>query len=214
VNRVHVFCEGQTEETFVKELMFDHFVTFGVFINPILVRTSRQGKGGVNTYAKIREQILRKCKEDTSSYVTMMIDFYRIPPDTPGQILMEKEFNPYRKVVSIEKAIGDDIGQPNFIPNVLLHEFEGLLFSDLEPFKDWFDEREVNSLFEESRDFESPEHVDDGMQTAPSKRILKNCASYDKIIHGTLIALEIGLDAIRGKCKHFDSWVSKLEHLG
>ncbi len=44
--RVYVMVEGQTEETFVRDLLYDHFQGRGVFLNPILLRTSAQGKGG------------------------------------------------------------------------------------------------------------------------------------------------------------------------
>jgi hypothetical protein len=46
MTRVHLFVEGQTEETFVRELLYDPLVNRGVFLNPILLRTSAQGKDG------------------------------------------------------------------------------------------------------------------------------------------------------------------------
>jgi len=54
MTRVHVFVEGQTEETFVRELLYDPLVHRGVFLNPILLRTSAGGRGGVVSYGKIR----------------------------------------------------------------------------------------------------------------------------------------------------------------
>jgi hypothetical protein len=36
---------------------------------------------------------------------------------------------------------------------------------------------------------------------------------YDKILHGPLIILEIGLEQIRRECQHFDSWLAELEKL-
>lgn len=62
--RVHVFVEGQTEETFVRELLYGYFIEKNIFLNPILVRTSTTGKGGVVSYAKIKPQLHRKCLED------------------------------------------------------------------------------------------------------------------------------------------------------
>ncbi|MTJ08497.1 MULTISPECIES: DUF4276 family protein [unclassified Anabaena] len=46
--RVNVFVEGQTEETFVRELLYAHFQRQNIYLNPILVRTSSTGKGGVD----------------------------------------------------------------------------------------------------------------------------------------------------------------------
>lgn len=51
--RVNVFVEGQTEETFVRELLYGYFQDKNIYLNPILVRTSTTGKGGVVSYAKI-----------------------------------------------------------------------------------------------------------------------------------------------------------------
>ncbi len=60
---------------------------------------------------------------------------------------------------------------------------------------------------------ETPEQINDGRTTSPSKRILSICDSYDKVAHGSLIALDIGLDTIRKQCRLFDAWVNKLEAL-
>lgn len=82
--RVHVMVEGQTEETFVRDVLYDHLQHHGVFLNPILLRTSTQGRGGVVSYAKVRPQLIRQCRQDTTATVTTMIDLYRLPGDFPG----------------------------------------------------------------------------------------------------------------------------------
>jgi hypothetical protein len=115
----------------------------------------------------------------------------------------------------VEKAFQQDIALPNFLANVIVHEFEGLLFSAPDAFADWFDEPGVVAeLTEIRRGFDSPEHINEGRETAPSKRILAVCDTYDKIAHGSLIALDIGLDAIRQECPLFDAWVGQVEALG
>ena len=50
MTRVHVFVEGQTEETFVRELLYGYLLRNNVYLNPILVRTSATGKGGIVRY--------------------------------------------------------------------------------------------------------------------------------------------------------------------
>jgi hypothetical protein len=35
----------------------------------------------------------------------------------------------------------------------------------------------------------------------------------DKTFHGPLLAMEIGLPAIRAACPRFDAWLTRLEHL-
>jgi hypothetical protein len=59
----------------------------------------------------------------------------------------------------------------------------------------------------------NPELINESPQTAPSKRILKICDSYDKVDDGILILKEIGLNKLRSECTHFNEWLTKLEGL-
>ena len=82
-------------------------------------------------------------------------------------------------------------------------------------FANWFDNDDVvDELTKIREQFLSPEHINDGSQTAPSKRILKVCHNYDKVAHGSLISLDIGLDTIRHQCPVFNQWILQLEALG
>ncbi len=211
--RVHVFCEGQTEETFVREVLQTYFNRIGIFLNAIVVRTSKTGKGGVNNYAKIKWQIENKCKEDTQSWVTTLIDFYGSTHDFPDKQASEALIDPYRKVQCLEQAFRADINQANFISNLLLHEYEALLFTDVSQFSNWFASDVVVELEQEKSAFESPEYINDSAETAPSKRIIRLCKGYDKPVHGAMIAMDIGLDKIRASCRHFREWLDKIEAL-
>ena len=211
--RVHVFAEGQTEETFVRELLFGYFVEQDIFVNPILVRTSRTGKGGLLRYAKIKPQLHRKCLEDQTSFVTTLFDLYHLPKDFPGQTNRPSTVDPLRVATHLERELGNDLGHANFLPNFVVHEFEGLLYSRTECFGDWFDRNVIPKLTSERSQFQTPEHINDGELTAPSKRILRHCPNYEKPLHGSLIAMDIGLDTIRRKCKHFDEWMTRISSL-
>ncbi|NEX20181.1 DUF4276 family protein [Thiorhodococcus mannitoliphagus] len=216
MTRVDVMVEGQTEETFVRELLYDPLVNRGVFLYPILLRTSAQGKGGVVSYGKVRSQVLRQCLSDASAKVTTMIDLFRLPKDFPEkQACAAAQL--YSRVDCLEQAFASDIGCGNFVPYLSVHEFEGLLFSDATRFANWFDEPEpLQQLNTVATGFQNPEHINDGAQTAPSKRIESSLGrlGYQKPVHGPLIAMDIGLDCIRAQCPHFDAWVTKLEGLG
>ena len=122
--------------------------------------------------------------------------------------------NSLEKVQTIVSEFKRDIDQLNFIPNLVLHEFEGLLFSDPVAFSKYFNEAEiVEKLMAIRQQFDSPEQINDGQQTAPSKRILSLCDRYEKVLHGTLIALDIGLATMRRECPFFDGWIKTLENL-
>lgn len=211
MSRVHVFCEGQTEDVFVREVLHPHLARLGVWLNPIIIRTGPQGRGGVSTYGKIKWQVKRKCQEDSSSWVTTLLDFYGLPTDFPSLVEAGPSFD---RAIAAEQAFQNDIDQTNFVANLVIHEFEGLLFSEPEAFGKWFDQPEVVSQLTTVRAlFPSPEHINDGAQTAPSKRILTICSDYDKPLHGSLVAMEIGLDTIRRECPKFDGWIRRLEAL-
>jgi hypothetical protein len=59
----------------------------------------------------------------------------------------------------------------------------------------------------------SPEEINDGPETHPSKRLAGLFPTYRKPLDGPQIAGRIGLPAIRAACKHFDAWLAKLEAL-
>ena len=63
---------------------------------------------------------------------------------------------------------------------------------------------------------DSPELIDDGQHSAPSKRIIEQIPAYKRLKTsvGPQMAADIGLRAIRLKCPHFDAWISRLEGLG
>ena len=184
-----------------------------IFLTPILIRTGRKGKGGVSSYGKIRKQIYRKCHQDKKSFVSTMFDYYGLPNDFPGKDKLPDTDDPIQKVTYLENEFKNDISLPNFIPNLLVYEFEALLFTKIEVFGQWFETSVVEKLAQVRDTFSTPEHINDNPKTAPSKRITELCPRYKKIYHGTHIALDTGLDLIRKDCHHFNEWLNRLERL-
>ena len=212
MTRVNIIVEGQTEETFVRDVLYAHFVQRNIFLNAIILRTSKYGRGGVSTYGKIRNDVLTRCKQDSSSIVTTMLDFYGLPSGFPG-LQSIPSGNIYTKANHLEKQFKLDINEQNFIPNLIIHEFEGLLYSNPEIFSGYFSS-EVTVLLQADRiAFESPEHINNNYETAPSKRIERHSRTYQKALHGPLIAKAIGIDVIRKECRHFNEWITALEAL-
>lgn len=214
--RVKIFVEGQTEETFVNEVLAPYFSERNIYLTPILAKTSKGHKGGIVSYGKVKHQVERLCKEDNRSYVTTLIDFYGLPTDFPG--FKEKEYQNkndiYDKTTYLENAFEHDINQKNFIGNLVMHEYEAFLFCDPSQFEYWLDNAVlINRLLEIKESFISPEHINNSPQTAPSKRILSIMPNYKKTLHGPLIANDIGLDEIRKQCHHFNKWLARIENL-
>ncbi len=114
----------------------------------------------------------------------------------------------------ISDTLGDRFDQRRFLPFVIMHEFEGLLFSDCEKFAKGIYRPELAAGFQEIRDmFSSPEEINDSPLTAPSKRVKTLVPGYKKTLLGPLAVLEIGLDAICRECPHFSEWLSRLKTL-
>jgi len=120
----------------------------------------------------------------------------------------------------IEGALRDDLARRmgagfdknRFVPFVTMHEFESLLFSNCSAFARGIGRSKLEGAFQKIRDqFESPEEIDDSPQTAPSKRVEVLVPDYEKPLHGTLAALEVGLESMREECPHFDQWLTDLE---
>lgn len=102
-----------------------------------------------------------------------------------------------------------------YVPYIMMHEFEALLFSDVSEFRrcSGMTEKMILQLEKEKRCFPSPEHINNSEQTAPSKRILRVYSQYQKVSDGIIIAQAIGIHKMLSQCKHFRDWVRSLETL-
>ena len=114
----------------------------------------------------------------------------------------------------IDSGMGGRFDRERFVPFVVMHEFEGLLFSDCAAFTRGINRPELEPSFSIIRaQFTSPEDINDSPITAPSKRIAGLFPGYRKPFHGVLAVQEIGLHRIRVECGHFDMWLKRLESL-
>ncbi|MEE9311463.1 MAG: DUF4276 family protein [Planctomycetota bacterium] len=219
MSRVLALVEGQTEETFIRDLLAPAVGMHGIDLRVRLAKG--RGHGGVPTWAKFKPILLKLLKEDLSKSVTMMIDFYGMPNDWPGRA--ESKDLPYPENIElvesgisceVSDALGEDFNPDRLIPYVQCHEFEALLFSDPKVVGDYLAMPNVAvgmaSIVSECG---SPEEINDNPNTAPSKRISALIEDYDKIVHGTILAGSIGISTLRAECPHFGEWVSRLEKL-
>lgn len=222
--RLHIIAEGQTEEKFVRQILQPHLTVMNVFADARSVQTSKDKKagytyrGGLLSYDKARQDILQWIKQDhhPECRFSTMFDLYALPQDFPGTQEAQRIFDPYEKVTFLESRLAEDIGHPGFIPYIQLHEFEALLFSYPDRFALEYLEHQkpVQKLKDILQSFHSnPELIDEGPNTAPSKRILANIPEYSKVGSGVIIAELIGLYTIRTMCRHFHDWLCRLEAL-
>ena len=176
-------------------------------------------RGGLATYALARKDIILWMKEDQKpdAYFTTMFDLYALPADFPGYKEARAIGDPWKRVAALENAVLEDIGDYRLIPHIQLYEFETLIFADPKKL-DWNfleHDKAIRSLMEIASGIASPELIDDGDETAPSKRIIHFIPEYAdmKVSVGPLVAEKIGLASLREKCGHFSDWLTKLERL-
>ena len=227
MSRLLVHVEGPTEETFVNEVLSPYLYDRGYSaVSARLIGNVRQRsrRGGIKGWDEVRKDILGHLKQDAGRLVTTMVDYYGLPQSgnktwpgrkTAGGIVFEQ------KAKTVEDALSADISQEmggafnsgRFIPYVMMHEFEAMLFSDCEGFGRGIGREDLVQPLQAIRDqFASPEEIDDSPDTAPSKRIEHLMPDYQKLLMGNLAALEIGIHAIRRECPHFEEWLERLEH--
>lgn len=218
MKRIIVIGEGQTEQEFCNDVLQPHFNKLEIYLeNPVIKKTH----GGIVNWEGLKFQIETHLKQDKTAIVTTLIDYYGIHKHHkyPNWEDAKSMTNKNDAMQLMETSMSNDITnglQNRFIPYIQLHEFEGLLFSDLKVFDDNFEKGEFlnyDYLVATIRDFGNPEMINDGSETAPSKRLSKIIKGYSKVNYGSLVAQEIGLLKIRGKCSRFNEWIIKLENI-
>ena len=202
MKRLIIYCEGPTEEQFVTTVLAPYFWKMDVSTVPI-------GAGGVNRYSRIRKDLIRLCMGDPTATITTMLDYYGLPSDTKG--VATASGTPFEKAQHIEMSVERDLGGlNNLFFNLVVHEYEGLLFSQTTAFDGFVNDKQLAELQSICDGFETPEHINDSYETTPSRRIMRIIPGYSKVNDGTKVALSIGIEGISAKCKHFRRWLTKL----
>lgn len=224
--RLLIHLEGQTEEDFVNEVLRDYLLGKGYdAVSARIVGNARlrRRRGGIRPWVSVRKDIINHLKEDPTCIATTMVDYYGLPQEGEGAWPGRKKaagLKSGEKATSVEDALLADViaemgkrfNPQRFVPFVVMHEFEGLLFSDCAGFSRGIGRSSLEAAFKTIRDqFPTPEDINDSPVTAPSKRVQDLVPGYEKPLLGSLAALEIGLSCIRRECPHFDWWLVQLE---
>ena len=221
--RLLVHVEGQTEEDFVNAVLRNHLMARGYdAVGARIVGNARlrESRGGVRAWPSVRKDIVNHLRADQNCIATTMIDYYGLRLSWPGRERSKSLGSVEDKAQCVQHAIRDDLvaemghrfDSDRFVPFVVMHEFEGLLFSDCASFSRGIYRAELQGSFQEIRDgFNTPEDINDSPITAPSKRVKELVPGYEKPLLGVLAVLEIGLSRIREQCPHFDRWLKQLE---
>ena len=224
MTRLLVSVEGETEERFVYEVLATHLYARGytsVVASPMGTAHQRSRRGGVKAWGGVLQDIVNKLKEDRGLIVSTMVDYYGMPRNWPGRAAVPPSgATPSQIAIPIERGMldavvsemGSGFDASRFVPYVMMHEFEAMLFSDCSGLAVGIGRPDLVPRLQTIRDgFDTPEDIDDSPDSAPSKLIERLVGRYQKPYLGTAAAREIGLEAIRGECPHFAGWVARLE---
>ncbi len=215
---VIVVGEGPTEIDFVQKVLAPPLRASALFLKGRLVN----GRGGALTYARVELFLRNTLRESQNTYVTTFFDLYALNNKFPGFYEATKVRDPLQRASLLETRLHESIVQiagcrsDRFFAHIQPYEFEALLFTDVEQLTtiepDW------RSFTAQLRDVRaasaSPEHINDGPETHPSKRLERILQpGYDKVRHGPLALQKIGLARLSEECQHFATWLERIRAL-
>ncbi len=203
--RLAISVEGPTEEEFINRLIVGHLRAKGVETRPVSI-------GGNVTVSNLAQEMVNLFWQ-RFHFTTSLVDFYGFR-GKGEQTLSELENSVFAEV---EILINRSWDQRRVFPYIQRHEFEGLIFSDVDGFSGLgiagVDDRCLQQLRRVRDAFKTPEDINDDGATAPSKRIQTLIPRYSKRLHGPLVAEATGLERIRAECPRFHRWLTRLESL-
>ena len=222
MTEVIVVCEGQTEEAFVRRVLYPGLSPRNVFVQPRLIATSRQARGGALNPQRVLRHLRNTLRERSDTYVTTFFDLYGLPADFPGQPGTTAQADPLAHATEIKTGFHEAVVRhtgcrsERFLPHVQPYEFESLLFADPAAFAEaepgW--QAFTSELAAARQTAISPEHINDGPDTHPSARLQRLVhPRYQKVTHGAAVSAHIGIHRMRAECRHFNEWLGRLERL-
>lgn len=214
--------EGQTEESFARDVLAPELWDRELYLNARLIRTSASAKGGALNWDRVKRFLRNTLRESGDTYVTTFFDLYRLNQSFPGWDDGQALGDPLDRARAIERrfhrAIVEEAGcrESRFIPHIQPYEFEALIFANPDAVAStdtrWL--RTVAELQQVRAAVPSPEYINDGETTHPSARLRALLVpSYRKVLHGVAITKRIGIAQIRQECAHFNDWLTTIENI-
>lgn len=217
MTRVYAVVEGQSEERFFTDIVAPALWARRIAIVPILLKKT----GGDPRWARVKSDVVKFLKQDHGAFVTTMFDLYGLGQDWPGRQA------PFRDGIAAADCIEtccklelaaelpDELRiQQRFLPHIQPYEIEGLLFSDTAALAGSIPGcTAAAELAAIRQSVATPEHINDGSDTAPSKRIRNLIPRYNKVLYASVAAQAVSMATMRAECRHFAEWIAKLESL-
>ncbi len=216
MRRVIIICEGETEKEFCNTILNPYFSKKDIFIQSPLIKKSM---GGIVKWTELKKQITLHLAQDPDAYITTLIDYYGVYSkfNFPNWDKAEKQPDKCIRMEILEHGTSESIDDSiryRFIPYIQLHEFEGLLFNNIDVFYEQIPLNEligIDELQETFNKYNNPEMINNSRETSPSHRLERIILGYNKIVYGNILAEAIGLDRIRAKSPRFNTWLENIE---
>lgn len=224
MQQVVVVCEGQTEEQFIKRVLSPALIASGILLEPQTIQTSIGKKGGALNYQRVQRHVLNLLRYRAGIVVTTFFDLYAL--DNSFQKFEETRVisDARAKATALNKAFREDLQSKfdfdgkRFIPHIQPHEFEALLFSDVNQIvaqnQGWASaQAALNKALHDASNL--PEYINHRPGEHPSALLQQHLdrPRYSKVLDGIQIAEEIGLAKIENKCPTFSQWLNSLRNL-
>ncbi len=216
---VMVVAEGYTEKRFISEVLSPYLATKSIFMHSPMVGKPGH-KGGDIRFSRMEKDFAMHLKQRQDTFISMFVDYYGIKTDWPGlddsrQCSSPKAIADVMNRATKEKVASKLAGQGadyRFIPFIAVHEFEALLFSDVDILASQIktDKSAIEKILKECGE---PENINNSSDSTPYKRLKRLYAPYKKKTTGITIAKLIGIEKMRNQCPLFHEWLSTLEKL-
>lgn len=212
MKRLVFIVEGDTEVAFIHKRMIPYLMNRGYHtaMNAQKITTNRQlhKKGSVVNFEYLSNEVKRVAAQK-NVLITTLLDFFRLPVTFPCYTTDS------HKISDIEQAVRrgvEGVDVSIFYPYIQRHELEALMYTSMDGFEIVCDEKkELDQLRAIVDGYQTPEDINSGAETSPSKRLIKIFPAYDKVLYGELIFEALEIDAIRARCPLFNDWVMALE---
>ncbi len=216
---LYIVAEGATEQMFLDRVLAPYWASRGIFVKATQISKKGQ-KGGDVKFSRAQRDVVNFLKQRSNTLVATFVDYYGVKEwpglesarglNNPSPMQLADTLNSasLAEIVKIGHGLG---AAERYIPFVAVHEFESLLFSDVDILASAIDvdRDEIQSVVDAAG---SPEGINNSPSTAPSKRLeawTDGC--YGKVADGVTIAGNIGIDKMRSACPNFERWMKSVE---
>jgi transposase len=221
MKHLYIIVEGKTELEFVNRLLIPFLITKGVKTHIQGLQIVMKGGGhGFNNIEHFKKTIRPLLSYENSPFITTMIDHYGIDSERklPNYTHCIKEIDVEKRIICMENALNQAVQSIKpydlFIPNILRHEMETLLFAHPQTGFDLEDDKIKKAVLDVCQQYPNIEDINSTPHGAPSKRLEKifegHGKKYNKGADAVDIAELTGIDIILEKCPRFKRWVEKI----